>query len=716
MQELLYASSYEPRLLSAPFVIAFAVLASVGAYALLVRGVPLSRWSMLGFALGLAIYVLAQALAASLVSAEAARAAYRVGTAVIPATATCAMVFQLAMIERYQANRFWVHVALASSIALGVVAVTTDLMVVDVAWISSGMYFMVPGPAFLIGVGAMALWSCAGFAALWRARQREPSRPRRTMMRRSMVAMVTAWCGTLDVAVAYLGGPFPVGWAFLTAAAVLSLRSVVIDDVLRARAVDDLVPNAVLYATASGGVAYVLLRWVTPAVPWILAPALLVGGFLLVRVVLATLGSMRRGAPRADGTLDRLLGQFAGRVHRLREETEIAALTAEVVELATGLRPVLLLASADDWSWRRADGEPLDQQATPDPLLLGWMLDYGRPILRDELEGLRLDDLRRSLEDLLDAHGAAALVPLANRDEVVGLLVMPLREGGKALRREELDFLTRLDDRLAAALVFVRMARQARTQVAIEREVELAAVVQAGFVPPPTLQQLGPVSLLGTWEPASQCGGDWWAVYPLPDGRILVAIGDVTGHGVAASMVTAAVKGACDATVRLGGEPDLARLMERLDSAVRTTGAGRFHLTCFLSLLDPAGGTVTFANAGHVVPYLLRRGPGGERELKALVARGNPLGAAARTATRSSQKELEAGDVLVWYTDGLVECLDPDGRQFGDRRMQRLLRRLDPDRLDPEAIHEAVAAATAAHRAGRSHDDDMSLLVATIAS
>lgn len=714
MQELLYASSYEPRLLSAPFIVAFAVLAVVSAYALLVRGIPLTRWSMLGFSSSLAVYVLGQALAASLVSPEAATAAYRLGVSLVPLASSCAMIFQLALIERYQANRRWAYVAIGSSLVLAVVSVTSNWMISGVLLTSSGMYFMVPGPGFAVGIAAMVIWSCIGFFALASARRKEPSKARRTMMARAMVSMVTAWCGSVDTIIAYAGGPFPIGWIFLTAAALLSLRSVVIDDLLRARALDDLVPNAVLYATASGAIAWVLVRWVTPWLPWWLAPVALVVGFALVRVVIATAGALRRSEARSDSTLERLLNQFSTRVHRMRSEKDIEELTREVVELATGVKPVLLLAATDDWSWRRPDGEPLAEGATPDPLLLNWMLEYGRPILRDEIDGLRLDDLRPPIERLLEAHGAAAMVPLANRDEVIGLLVLPARDGGRALRREELDFLTRLDDRLAASLVFVRMARQAREQVAIEREVELAAVVQAGFVPPATLQRAGVISLLGTWEPASQCGGDWWSMYPLENGRVLVTIGDVTGHGVAAAMVTAAVKGACDATVRLGGELDVVKLMARLDAAVRRTGAGRFHLTCFVALLDPAAGTVTFANAGHTVPYLLRVTGGPELDLQALVARGNPLGAGAAATARASQKKLHPGDVLVWYTDGLVECLDPDGKQFGDRRMQRLLRKLDPGRLDPGAVHDAVESAAAAHRAGRKHDDDMTLLVATV--
>ena len=155
MQELLYATSYEPRLLSAPFLVALGVLSIVGAYALLVRGLALTRWSMVGFAAGLAAYVLSQALAASIVSPAAATAAYRIGVAFVPFASSCAMVFQLTLIERYQANRRWVQLALGSSVVIAIATVATDQMVSGVRMTPAGMYFFVPGPLFGIGLLAM---------------------------------------------------------------------------------------------------------------------------------------------------------------------------------------------------------------------------------------------------------------------------------------------------------------------------------------------------------------------------------------------------------------------------------------------------------------------------------------------------------------------------------------------------------------------------------
>ncbi|HMQ28151.1 MAG TPA: SpoIIE family protein phosphatase, partial [Acidimicrobiales bacterium] len=187
---------------------------------------------------------------------------------------------------------------------------------------------------------------------------------------------------------------------------------------------------------------------------------------------------------------------------------------------------------------------------------------------------------------------------------------------------------------------FVRVAGEVEARTELAREVELAAAVQTAFVPGAEPIHTPSARVMGSWQPTSRCGGDWWGCYALPDGRALVIIGDVTGSGVAAAMVTAAAKGACDVAVRIMGAGfDLGALLVHLDGAVRRVGAGRFHLTCFAAIIDAARGEVQFANAGHVVPYVCRPLPdarGGEITLSALVARGNPLGAGTAPVTRTT--------------------------------------------------------------------------------
>jgi sigma-B regulation protein RsbU (phosphoserine phosphatase) len=304
-----------------------------------------------------------------------------------------------------------------------------------------------------------------------------------------------------------------------------------------------------------------------------------------------------------------------------------------------------------------------------------------------------------------------------------------------------IGFLVRAAEQLAEALLHVRLARRAAERAALAREVELAATVQAELLPGSAPQVHGPITVVGSWRPATRCAGDFWIVTPLgppgppgdPPGAtdprpVLVAIGDVTGHGVAAAMVTAAVIAACDVSVRRAGAAlELGALITALDAAVRRVGGGELAMTCCAAILDPAGGEIRFVSCGHPAGYLCRTpavapdGPGGPGagprgiELQALVGRGNPLGGGSPGA-RVQRRPLQAGDLVVWYTDGVVEAQDPSGAPFGDRRLQHLLKKLDRRRLTPPAVHDLVLRGVAAHRAGRPLADDETLVVAQVTS
>src|SRR5690606_21959728 len=127
------------------------------------------------------------------------------------------------------------------------------------------------------------------------------------------------------------------------------------------------------------------------------------------------------------------------------------------------------------------------------------------------------------------------------------------------------------------------------------RQVELAAAVQAQFLPTKGPHVHGEITVVGTWLPASRCAGDFWGVYPLGDRRVLVAIGDVAGHGVASSMGTAAAAAAVDVSVRRFGKSlDLASLVGAVDAAVKRVGGGQLPMTCFAAVLDPDAREISF--------------------------------------------------------------------------------------------------------------------------
>ena len=716
MWHLLEAHRYEPRLLSIPFALALATLLVVVVYGLVMRGAPVLRTTMLIWAGALVPYNAACVLASATTDPEIAEAWYRIGISFVPLAASASMSFQLAVSGLFRRRR--VQIALAYLTALPWLwdGIARDDFVRGVHLIRGDIYFFSPGPLLLVGLAYVFLVSAMGFVPLLAAAREEHEPLRRRQMGATAWAMGLTWMGLTDVLVSYEVIPFPGAWLFESIGALVALRSLFFDDLLRARAVDARAPVVFAYAVLAVLGGWVMAVWVGELPP-VLAGLALIGTYLGLRACMGAAIAIGVGERRREGPLDRLVAQFASKVSSLRSVADIATHTIDTIEIGTGVRPSLIVPAAGDWSWQRPDGTTLGEDETPDPLLLGWMLEHGGTFSRDELELLPLADLRPAMERLFEAHQAGAVITLARRDEVVGIVIVPAPDG-RPVRAEELRFVERIKDRVAAALVFARMATEAQSRVAIEREVELAAAVQTAFVPQPKLTHAGPVDVFGSWEPTSRCGGDWWALYPLAGERVLVVIGDVTGHGVAAAMVTAAAKGACDAAVKImGNDVDLVALMQRLDAAVRRMGAGKLHLTCFMALCDVGAGQVSFANAGHVVPYLCRDGGGaGELELHALVARGNPLGAGPSPTTRTAVRPRARGDVLIWYTDGLVESLDPEGRMFGDRRMQKLLRKLDRGRLDPESVHDAIAGAAAAHRAGRAIEDDMTLVVARVRS
>ncbi|HEY6179040.1 MAG TPA: PP2C family protein-serine/threonine phosphatase, partial [Kofleriaceae bacterium] len=143
-------------------------------------------------------------------------------------------------------------------------------------------------------------------------------------------------------------------------------------------------------------------------------------------------------------------------------------------------------------------------------------------------------------------------------------------------------------------------------------------------------------------------------------------------------------------------------------------GGGELAMTCTAAILDPDAGEIRFVSCGHPAPYLCRTSERGF-ELQALVGRGNPLGT-GHAAARVQRRALQAGDLFVWYTDGVVDAKDPAGTAFGDRRLQHLLKKLDRQRLTPSMVHDLVLRGIAAHRAGRSLADDETLVVAQLAA
>lgn len=735
MHELWSSRSYEPHLLSLPFALAPATMLIVIAYAAVMRGAPTLRGFLLANFISLFPYSAVVALSPSTRSEAVAGQLFQIAGAFIPLVGATSTGLQLALLGRYRRHRGIVWLMIAGGVCWVVIGTATTVAIDGVRWLQ-GYWYPHAGPWAWVAVVHTVVMVIPGFALLGHAALTGPPSDERRQLRAALIANLVVLSSLADLALAYGVGWFPVGWLLSSIGSLLMVRALIVEDLLRVRAVDVTAPALVLYFAAGALLAWAALAELAPPVPWPLTALVLIVCFAAVRIAVAGMTLITRGARSSEGPLDRLLAQLVGRARNLAAPPAIAELAIDVIELGLGVRPRVLLASQDDWGWSSETGERLDDARAPDPLIAGWLTDRRDPVFADDLD-TSPPELRELLAQLFGHHAARALIPVGTADELLGLILVPAT--GRRLRLPALGFLVRAAERLAEALLHVRLARRAAERASLARDVELAATVQAELLPGRAPQVHGPITVVGSWRPATRCAGDFWFATPLgppapadapaaADLRpVLIAIGDVTGHGVAAAMVTAAVIAACDVSVRRAGAAlELGALITALDAAVRRVGGGELAMTCCAAILDPAGGEIRFVSCGHPAAYLCRPlvdpdGSAGEAgraprgvDLHALVGRGNPLGSGP-PSVRVQRRPLQAGDLVVWYTDGVVEAQDPSGAPFGDRRLQHLLKKLDRRRLTPPAVHDLVMRGVAAHRAGRPLADDETLVVAQVA-
>jgi serine phosphatase RsbU (regulator of sigma subunit) len=214
----------------------------------------------------------------------------------------------------------------------------------------------------------------------------------------------------------------------------------------------------------------------------------------------------------------------------------------------------------------------------------------------------------------------------------------------------------------------------------------------------------GQLQIVGYFQPAAEIGGDWWSVADLADDRVLTILGDVTGHGVSSAIITGAAKAACDLAIEVtAGKLDTNELLGMMNAALYRIGRRQMMMTCVVCVFDPRTGSLAIANAAHPNPILIRQGV-----IHPLLAEGAPLGAAPDSSYRQVQVQIERGDVLVCFSDGIVECENDRGEQLTERRLRAICQRAAPG--GAPKLREALVEALSSFRSGASQTDDLTFV------
>ena len=236
---------------------------------------------------------------------------------------------------------------------------------------------------------------------------------------------------------------------------------------------------------------------------------------------------------------------------------------------------------------------------------------------------------------------------------------------------------------MGAKLRGVRLEQEIRERERIGQELRLARSIQQASLPKevPTIEgwQISPY-----YQPAREVGGDFYDFHLLSEGHVGLVVGDATGKGVPAALVMSSTRSMLRALARASNSPG--EVLEQVNDLLVTDIPPNMFVTCFYAILDPKTRSLTYANAGHDLPYV-RRSEGGCEELR---ARGMPLGLMPGMNYEENKITLQTGEAALFYSDGLVEAHAPQGEMFGFPKLRELVAKHGEGNSLEEALLEEL--------------------------
>jgi len=319
-----------------------------------------------------------------------------------------------------------------------------------------------------------------------------------------------------------------------------------------------------------------------------------------------------------------------------------------------------------------------------------------------------LEDVRFKSEDSILASGirTAMCAPLwftatgEGKDSVIGLVYVDSLQQSHSFGEDDLRVLTALANVAAAKIENVRLLEESLEKRRLEEDMRMAAEIQMGLLPREAPQVAG-YDLAGCNRPCRTVGGDYYD-FVTEGGRLLIALGDVSGKGTGAALLMTVLRAAVRAHWT---EESLAGAVARINRTVCQNVPSNKFVTFFVATLDPPSGHLMFVNAGHNPPLLIREN--GEVEL--LSVGGIVLGLFEGVPYESGDVEMRPGDTLLAYSDGVTETWSPEGEEFGEENLTALA--VEQRTLGAAALQDAILCEIERFEEGARATDDRTLVV-----
>lgn len=307
-------------------------------------------------------------------------------------------------------------------------------------------------------------------------------------------------------------------------------------------------------------------------------------------------------------------------------------------------------------------------------------------------------------ESILSCHIRSVMCAPIGREggDVLGVLQVDSRELSDGFRPDDLEVLASLAEQAARAIEQALAHEDRVRREKLRRDLDLARQVQQGMLPkqPPDIPGY---DIFDFYNPARQVGGDYYDYVPLPDGRVVAVLADVSGKGVSAALVMATLSS--KVALAVATESDVAQAVARINASFCSNEWEERFATVMVCVIDPTHQQATLVNAGHL-PLAVRH-LDGRVELVGSDLGCLPLGWDPDAAYRSLEFAIEPGDTLVLYTDGISEAMDVESEIYDFHRLTAVLASADGS---AEETGRRIIADVERYTAGQVQTDDMCLI------
>lgn len=297
---------------------------------------------------------------------------------------------------------------------------------------------------------------------------------------------------------------------------------------------------------------------------------------------------------------------------------------------------------------------------------------------------------------------SAVCVPMLVRDQVEGAIyVTGSGTGGATFSQDDVSLIAGVAAQAGLTVASAKMRRELVKRQLLEQDLALARRIQGNFLPRSVPEAEG-------WEfwdeyvTALAVGGDYYGYFDLPDGRLGIAVGDVSGKGMSAALYMATV--AIEMRIAAVSSPSPAEILRKANLALSTSGDEGMFVTAVFVAVDRDRRRIEVASSGHPSPYL-RSHDGTVRPLDS--PQGTPLGVMDDSTYESAGFDLNRGDVVFVFTDGVTEAMNPSKEEFGS---ERLIQVLSAASGGPAGLGNDVAAAVSNFFGGEPQNDDLTLV------